>query len=425
MKFISYAQNFEDVILWRALKHVKNGFYIDVGAAWPDKHSVTKAFYDEGWQGINIEPNPLHHALLVDQRPRDTNLQLAIGANSAQMAMSLIGSTGLSTLDAYIADKHQQGGWVVEEQQVNVEPLRSVCQLHLPAGQAIHFMKVDVEGFEKLALESNDWTVFRPWVVLVEATQPMTQTESYGDWEPILLNAAYRYAYADGLNRFYVANEHAELLAAFKYPPNVFDGFLLSSQQESESKAQQAESKAQQAEFKAQQAESKAQQAESKAQQAESKAQQAESKAQQAESKAQQSLTATVQHMAQLQAVYASKSWLVTAPLRWISTQAKCLRTEGITSRVKAFVKKALRKINQELLLRPALRKRVLHLIYNLGLYDQLKLLMTEALGGEQRAYSITQDFMKRPIDFQNLSPRARDIYLELKQAIEKKREKH
>ena len=50
-------------------------------------------------------------------------------------------------------------------------------------------------------------------------------------------------------------------------------------------------------------------QAESKAQQAESKAQQAESKAQQAESKAQQAESA-------LNAIYASHSWRITAPLR-------------------------------------------------------------------------------------------------------------
>jgi len=57
MTFVSYAQNYEDVMLWRALKHIENGFYIDVGAAWPSEHSVTKLFYDEGWRGINIEPN--------------------------------------------------------------------------------------------------------------------------------------------------------------------------------------------------------------------------------------------------------------------------------------------------------------------------------------------------------------------------------
>ena len=43
MKFVSYEQNFEDVMLWRALKHVENGFYIDVGANDPTTESVTKS----------------------------------------------------------------------------------------------------------------------------------------------------------------------------------------------------------------------------------------------------------------------------------------------------------------------------------------------------------------------------------------------
>ena len=44
MTFISYAQNFEDVMLRRVLKHVENGFYIDVGAQDPSADSVTKLF---------------------------------------------------------------------------------------------------------------------------------------------------------------------------------------------------------------------------------------------------------------------------------------------------------------------------------------------------------------------------------------------
>ena len=54
MTFVSYAQNFEDVMLHRALNHVVRGFYIDVGAADPEALSVTKAFYDNGWHGINV-----------------------------------------------------------------------------------------------------------------------------------------------------------------------------------------------------------------------------------------------------------------------------------------------------------------------------------------------------------------------------------
>jgi hypothetical protein len=32
MGIVSYAQNFEDVILWRALGAIERGVYIDVGA---------------------------------------------------------------------------------------------------------------------------------------------------------------------------------------------------------------------------------------------------------------------------------------------------------------------------------------------------------------------------------------------------------
>src|SRR4051812_19442188 len=61
MTFISYAQNYEDIMLFRALRHVADGFYVDVGANSPDEHSVTKAFYERGWRGINIEPVMEYH----------------------------------------------------------------------------------------------------------------------------------------------------------------------------------------------------------------------------------------------------------------------------------------------------------------------------------------------------------------------------
>ena len=48
MTLISYAQNYEDVMLWRAVGHIDDGFYIDVGAVWPTNDSVTKLFYDHG-----------------------------------------------------------------------------------------------------------------------------------------------------------------------------------------------------------------------------------------------------------------------------------------------------------------------------------------------------------------------------------------
>ena len=56
MSIISYAQNFEDVMLWRALGQIEHGFYIDIGAQDPIIDSVSLAFYEHGWRGIHVEP---------------------------------------------------------------------------------------------------------------------------------------------------------------------------------------------------------------------------------------------------------------------------------------------------------------------------------------------------------------------------------
>jgi hypothetical protein len=43
---ISYAQNFEDVMIARLFDAGYRGFYVDIGAAHPDFLSVTRHFYD-------------------------------------------------------------------------------------------------------------------------------------------------------------------------------------------------------------------------------------------------------------------------------------------------------------------------------------------------------------------------------------------
>src|SRR5687767_10524500 len=77
---ISYAQNFEDVMIARLFPHDYCGFYIDIGAAHPTHLSVTKHFYDSGWSGVNVEPLPRFFQKLAAARPRDINLQAMIGA---------------------------------------------------------------------------------------------------------------------------------------------------------------------------------------------------------------------------------------------------------------------------------------------------------------------------------------------------------
>ena len=247
MSFISYAQNFEDVMLWRALKHIETGFYIDVGANDPEVDSVTKAFYDLGWRGINIEPVSQWFLRLQETRVRDINLQLALGSEPGEITLYEIPDTGLSTAEKAFAKRHEaERGYQSRELKVAQDTLANVCeQYHIAP---IHFLKIDVEGMEKAVLEGADFVKIRPWIVLVESTFPNSQKESHSEWEPTLLNAGYKHAYSDGINRFYVAEEHSELSSAFQYPPNVFDDFVIKKHLETEARARDAETHAQEAE---------------------------------------------------------------------------------------------------------------------------------------------------------------------------------
>jgi hypothetical protein len=87
-------------------------------------------------------------------------------------------------------------------------------------------MVVDTEGTEADVLASNDWTRWRPWILVVEATRPLSTQPTHQAWESALLAAGYEFCLFDGISRFYVAAEHADRLRdRLSAPANVLDGY--------------------------------------------------------------------------------------------------------------------------------------------------------------------------------------------------------
>lgn len=224
MTFISYAQNLEDVMLWRALKHVEHGYYVDVGANDPKHLSITRAFYDRGWHGINIDP--VTFAQLAQERTRDVNLELAVSNTEGEISFFEVPDSALCTPDPDVASRYRQAGNKVTERKVRSLTLNQILAEHAEA--SIHFMNIDVEGGELQVLQGLDLARWRPWILLIEATIPTTTIPSHENWETLITSSNYEFAYFDGLNRFYVAKEHQELIDAFRLPPNIFDEYVFS-----------------------------------------------------------------------------------------------------------------------------------------------------------------------------------------------------
>lgn len=226
MTMISYAQNREDILLARMFAGRREGFYVDVGANDPKNCSVTKYFYELGWHGVNVEPNAKFNRLAQD-RPRDINLNVAIGDQEGEQTFyEFSENPALSTFVKLEADEHtQRFGYQYIPRRVPVRTLRSICTEHSVG--AIDFMSIDVEGYERQVLSGADWRRWRPRVVLIEATRPHQTETTHAGWESLLLAADYRFAYFDGLNRFYLRAEDASLQRHFDVPPNVFDDYIL------------------------------------------------------------------------------------------------------------------------------------------------------------------------------------------------------
>ena len=224
---ISYAQNFEDVILSRALADVPKGCYIDVGAHDPDVDTVSKAFFEKEWFGVHVEPVAIFADLVRKRRPGDVVLQAAVSSVTGLLSFQASEETGLSTAVQAIAQAHAERG-IAKFKSIYVPTISLEAIFETVIKEAeVHWLKVDVEGSESDVLRSWGGAKNRPWIVVIESTAPLSTLQTHHEWEKELLDRGYTFAYFDGLNRFYVSEAKLHLKQKFEIPPNVFDGFKL------------------------------------------------------------------------------------------------------------------------------------------------------------------------------------------------------
>lgn len=216
--FFSYAQRLEDTHLDRIFAGQGTGFYIDIGGGHPVADNVSLHFYAKGWHGLVVEPQARLAAIHRSLRPRDILVEGLVGSEEGEALFHEVARFhGFSTMVGAHAEAAAQSGAAVTRTSKPVTRLASLCAAH---GISIaDFLKIDVEGAEADVLRGADLARFRPRVIIVEAVAPGTMAPSHENFEPLILAHNYLFAFDDGLNRFYVRGEEAELAARFPKSP--------------------------------------------------------------------------------------------------------------------------------------------------------------------------------------------------------------
>lgn len=161
-----YSQTGEDMILNQMLGKRK-GVYIDIGSGYPIWYSNTYFLYRRGWNGILVDPirrNILFSKIL---RPRDKAVLGAISKNEGKGIFHEFENYAYSTLDSTVIESRLAAGLKLRATYTVELILLESLVSQLPIDSLV-VLSIDTEGQELEILESIDFNLFTPAIILVE-----------------------------------------------------------------------------------------------------------------------------------------------------------------------------------------------------------------------------------------------------------------
>jgi FkbM family methyltransferase len=170
----TYSHEAEDLIIQRLFQCVLGakpkfrGFYVDIGAFHPIRFSNTYLLYQEGWRGINVEPNADVAESFRENRPEDTNLTLAISDSSRVLTYhhfddpQVNGMYSEHDISMMVAHGYRQLG------STQIECIGINEFLHQYVHRPIDLLAIDIENHEHIVLNAWDWASYRPRLICVE-----------------------------------------------------------------------------------------------------------------------------------------------------------------------------------------------------------------------------------------------------------------
>lgn len=163
-----FSQHGEEVLIRDFFQDRKNGFFLDVGCAWPVHYSNTYYLEKElGWSGIGVDAIADHARRWRNRRPRSKFFNFIVADHSEGVESFYRTESGellgISTLTprAALGRKHE---W----EEIHVRTITLTDLLDQNGVSKIDLLSMDIEGAELIALAGFDINRFEPELVVVE-----------------------------------------------------------------------------------------------------------------------------------------------------------------------------------------------------------------------------------------------------------------
>ena len=167
-----YSQFDEEIVVRDFFQDRRDGFFLDVGCAWPIRSSTTYYLEEKlGWSGIGVDANDRYAPAWIEKRPNSKFFAYLISDHSGTIdkfytAMAL----GSTQKERKFRDQ------VIEGREVEVPSITLNDLLEQNGVESIDFLSMDIEESEPAALAGFDIKRYKPELVCIEAS-PSIRTE--------------------------------------------------------------------------------------------------------------------------------------------------------------------------------------------------------------------------------------------------------
>lgn len=204
----TYAQHFDDGMILNIffLLGITKASYIDIGAHHPFIISNTALLYEKGWRGINIEANPALMTAFQFHRPEDKNINIGIGVKGGLHKFFRFDDfSGLNTF----SEKEAYGLPNAQVRDTILLPVLTLDDIILQycSNKWPELLNIDIEGLDYEVLESQDFSIDGPKVMVVE-----TRPQESNKMKEMLKKKGYFCYCRMSMNLFFVREKYRDLL---------------------------------------------------------------------------------------------------------------------------------------------------------------------------------------------------------------------
>jgi FkbM family methyltransferase len=195
-----YSQHDEEVIIRDFFQDSREGFFVDVGCAWPKKDSNTYYLEAElGWSGIGIDALPEYAQPWSNKRRNSKFFNYAVTDHSGSFETFYRSELpGISALEP----RKVFGGREVKSTGIQVPTITLTKLLDDNGIKTIDLLSMDIELAEPLALAGFDIDRFKPRLACIEVHGKVEQ-QIVGYFASHGYERIERYREYDGVNYYF------------------------------------------------------------------------------------------------------------------------------------------------------------------------------------------------------------------------------